>query len=132
MAISEAADLLTVAEAAKALKVSPITVHRWLKQGRLTAYRVGPRAIRISRSELTRILVPHDNAKPVSPLPETLSPAADLQVTPPSPEQLDRRRAAIVQAKALRAQMRARRGGAPLASSWPLIREARRGRASSQ
>src|SRR5712691_8866958 len=41
------AELFTVAEAAKLLKVSTTTLHRWLKQGRLHAYRVGPRAVRV-------------------------------------------------------------------------------------
>ncbi|HZR99840.1 MAG TPA: helix-turn-helix domain-containing protein [Chloroflexota bacterium] len=128
MAIGQAGDLLTVAEAATVLKVSPITIHRWLKQGRLTAYRVGPRAVRISRSELTRLLTPHHAAE-ASPMPE-IGRAADVPVSPPSQTQIDRRLAAIAQAKELRAQMRARRGGAPLASSWQLIRQARDRRAS--
>src|SRR4051812_44300903 len=105
MAISENAELLTIAEAANALKVSTITIHRWLKGGRLTAYRVGPRVVRIRRSELSRILSPH-HGEDVSPMPEIVRSAADIVVLPPSQEQLDRRLAAIAQAKELRAQMR--------------------------
>jgi excisionase family DNA binding protein len=129
MAIGQAADLLTVAEAAKALRVSTITIHRWVKQGRLTAYRVGPRAVRISGSELTRLLAPH-KASSVGPMPELSSAVAETLVSPPSQDQIDRRRVAIAQAKELRVQMRTRRGGLPLASSWQLIRQARDGRAS--
>ena len=51
-----AADLLTRAEAAKLLKVSPVTISRWLKQGRLPAYRLGPRAVRIRRADLEGLL----------------------------------------------------------------------------
>ena len=43
MPASDLADeLLTIAEAAKLLKVSPATLHRWLKDRRLRAYHVGP------------------------------------------------------------------------------------------
>jgi excisionase family DNA binding protein len=128
MAIGQDAELLTIAEAAQALKVSKVTIHRWLKQGRLTAYRVGPRAVRIGRSELSRLLTPR-KGKEVSPMPEILRPPADVVVSPPSQEQIERRLAAISQAKELRAQMRKRRGGAPLPSSWQLIRQAREERA---
>ena len=37
MTTNEDLDLLTIAEAAQILKVSTITVHRWLKSGRLPA-----------------------------------------------------------------------------------------------
>jgi hypothetical protein len=63
-------------------------------------------------------------------VPERPPMAGDLVVSPPSQEQIDRRLAAIAQAKELRAQMRTRRGGAPLSSSWQLIRQARAGRTS--
>ena len=51
-------DLLTVPETAELLKVSAVTVSRWLKQGRLPAYRVGPRAVRIRRADVDELLVP--------------------------------------------------------------------------
>lgn len=55
-------DLLTIPEAAAALKVSPVTIARWLKQGRLTAYRMGPRAVRIRREDLAEVLQPSGHA----------------------------------------------------------------------
>jgi len=55
-------DLLTIPEAAAALKVSPVTISRWLKQGRLPAYRMGPRAVRIRRDDLTDVLKPSGHA----------------------------------------------------------------------
>lgn len=51
-------DLLTIPEAAEVLKVSAVTVSRYLKQGRLPAFRVGPRAVRIRRGDLDRLLTP--------------------------------------------------------------------------
>ena len=56
-------DLLTIPEAAAALKVSPVTIARWLKQGRLPAYRMGPRAVRIRRDDLTEVLKPSGHAE---------------------------------------------------------------------
>lgn len=55
-------DLLTIPEAAAALKVSPVTISRWLKQGRLPAYRMGPRAVRIRRDDLAEVLTPSGHA----------------------------------------------------------------------
>jgi excisionase family DNA binding protein len=51
-------DLLTLGEAAKLLKVSVVTLRRWIKQGRLPAYHVGPRKVRIKRSDLTKAFTP--------------------------------------------------------------------------
>ena len=56
-------DLLTIPEAAAALKVSPVTIARWLKQGRLPAYRMGPRAVRIRRDDLAEVLKPSGHAE---------------------------------------------------------------------
>jgi len=56
-------DLLTIPEAAAALRVSPVTIARWLKQGRLPAYRMGPRAVRIRREDLTEVLQPSGHAE---------------------------------------------------------------------
>ena len=39
--------LLTVAEAAAHYKVAPITIRRWVREGRLEHERPGPRTIRI-------------------------------------------------------------------------------------
>ena len=128
MAIGEDTELLTIAEAAKALKVSTVTIHRYLNQGRLTAYRVGPRAVRINRSELTRLLSPR-KGKEVTAMTETLRAPSDVAVSTPTREEIERRRTAIAEAKALRAEMLKRRGGAALPSSWQLIRQAREERA---
>ena len=48
-------ELLTVAEAAKTLKVSPFTVYRWIAKGTLPAVRFSRKVIRIRRSDLEAI-----------------------------------------------------------------------------
>jgi excisionase family DNA binding protein len=51
-------ELITVAEAARALKVSQSTIWRWIDQGRLPAYRVGPRKVRLKADEVMQLIVP--------------------------------------------------------------------------
>lgn len=43
---------LSIAEAAAVWRVSRITVHRWIKQGRVRAYHVGPRKVRLRASDV--------------------------------------------------------------------------------
>lgn len=63
---------LDVTDAARALGVSERTVRRWLRDGRLTGYRVGNR-IRIPESAVRETAVPYQ-AKPGA---EPQSPMAD-------------------------------------------------------
>jgi len=93
----------TVREAAEALRVSVPTVWRWVRSGQLAAYRVGKRSIRIRKSDLFGVVTP---AEP------SASKTSDL----------------VERLRELQARILARRGGVPLPSSVPLIREARRER----
>jgi excisionase family DNA binding protein len=43
--------------------VTPKTVRRWIAAGRLTAYRFGPRLLRIDPDELDALLQPIPTAK---------------------------------------------------------------------
>jgi excisionase family DNA binding protein len=52
------ADFATVPEAATILGVSPSTVWRWIASGDLPAYRIGPRFVRVRRSELSAMIRP--------------------------------------------------------------------------
>lgn len=56
----------TIQEAAAENGVHTNTVRRWIRQGRITAYRVGPRRIRIDRASLTAVITP------IAPRPESL------------------------------------------------------------
>lgn len=118
-------DLLTTAEAAKLLRVSVVTLHRWLKQGRLRAYRLGPRAVRIRRSDLDELLLP------LSPraggiMFETEKIYTNLADIPRLTEDEKKKQLeAIEAARAFQEEVAARRGGKPFSPSWPLIRKAR-------
>ena len=85
VAIQQTSELLTVREAATLVKVSPLTISRYLRQGRLRAYRVGPRAIRVRRADVETLLKPVDSGSDV--------PGAKL----PNEAELARRRAIVEQ-----------------------------------
>jgi len=111
-------DLLTLAEAARMLKVSTVTLRRWIKQGRLPAYHVGPRKVRIRRSDLTKAFSPTYQEE-VSAVQE--SSIVRLLTREEIAQQLK----AIEQSQKFIEDIRKKRGGKPLNSSAPLIRRAR-------
>jgi excisionase family DNA binding protein len=111
-------DLLTLDEAAKLLKVSIVTLRRWIKQGRLPAYHVGPRKVRIKRSDLTKAFTPTYQEE-VSAVPERIT------VRPLTDEEVRQGLEALKESEGLIQRLRERRKGQPLAPSWPLIRRER-------
>lgn len=129
------AELLTKSEAAALLKVSPVTVSRWLKQGRLPAFRLGRRAIRIRRGDIERMLAPiHLDEQRSDPAAGRTAKTSGFSaidhellasITPLTEEEIKRGLAAMDSARELRQRMRADRGGRPLPSSWKLIRKER-------
>ena len=130
MTVDQSEELLSVAEAAKALRVSVPTIKRWIKDGRLPAYHLGPRYVRIRRADLTRLLTPLQRGEVTSMNERDLSSIkADLKVKPLTDEQVSQALQAMKQAQELRSQMRARRGGKPLSPSWEILREVREERA---
>ena len=128
MATNQDTDFLTVAEAAKLLKVSTLTLHRWLKAGRLPAYHVGPKAVRIRRGDLAAVLTPAYRQE-VTPMTEAHPTPIQVTLRPLSENEVAQALAALKHAQAHRAAMIASRSGQPLAESWPLIREERERRA---
>ncbi len=95
-------ELLTIAEAAKLLKVSTVTLGRWLKQGRLPAYHVGPRAVRIRRQDLAALLTPTGPSRREGPQPMSIEQFKHVLATPPTPEELARRQALVARIKEAR------------------------------
>jgi excisionase family DNA binding protein len=111
-------DLLTLTEAATILKVSVVTLRRWIKQGRLPAYHVGPRQVRIRRSDLAQAFTPTSQEE-VSAMPESLT------IKPLTDEAVREGLEALKESEALLQHLRERRQGQPLAPSWPLVRKER-------
>jgi len=54
----EEGDYYTASEAARALRVSRTTIWRWIGEGRLAAYHVGGRTLRIRREDVRKALRP--------------------------------------------------------------------------
>lgn len=117
-------DLLTVSEAAQILKISTVTLHRWIKQRRLPAYHVGPRKVRIRRSDLAQALAPVYREGE-----ERGKETTHLEATPEFRHLTDREvrdaLEALREADELIEAMRAHRKGRALSPSWPLIRKGR-------
>ncbi len=122
-------DLLTTAEAARLLRVSAVTVQRWLRQGRLPAFHVGPKAVHIRREDLAQVVTPLAR-KEAAAMPERDVPATTL--TPLTDVDVAQQEAALAASAELLAQQAARRGGKPFDESWPLIRSARTARSRQQ
>lgn len=49
-------EYLTVSEVAQLFRVHPKTVLRWIKEGRLSVHRLGPRVMRIHRDQLPTVV----------------------------------------------------------------------------
>lgn len=128
-AMEQPSDLLTIKEAAALLKVSPITVTRYVKQERLSAYHIGPRAIRVRRADIEQLLRPTTKREEVATTKEQQTPSSP-SMAPLTAEEKARLAQTMEQAKALQARMLQRRGGKPLSPSWKIIEEARRQRAA--
>lgn len=54
----EQGEYYTASEAARDLRVSRTTIWRWVREGRLAAYQVGGRTLRIRRDDVKRALRP--------------------------------------------------------------------------
>ena len=119
---------LSLREAGRLLKVGRTTLHRWLKQGRLTAYRVGPKAVRIRRADLERLITPVQDTGQASyvnePYPTRIHTSLDT-IRPLTDEEQQRALAAVEASRELQARLLAKRGGKPFDESWPLIRASR-------
>ena len=118
-------ELLTVYETARLLKVSPITIRRYIASGRLPAVRVG-RLVRLDREAVEALVEP---IKPdVEPRSMNGARHKRLFVRRLTDKEVQQGLAAMQQAEHLREEMRARRGGVTMPESWELIREARQER----
>ncbi len=105
-------DYYTVPEAAAVLGVNPSTIWRWIKARKLSAYRVGERAIRIKKADLQKVV------RPVRE--EAMSGKPQVAFTSPTTEELARRQALAAQIR----KKRQERAIAPV-RSWELVQQAR-------
>ena len=111
-------DYVTVAEAARRLYVSHPIIWRWIKAGKLPAYRAGPKTIRIKISDLMSVV-----QTAVAPQEEVTSVAnvatnhTTIDISPLTAEERQRGLAALRVLEALNERILARRGGKPFPSA---------------
>lgn len=117
-------DMMTIREVAELLRVSEITVARWIKQGRLPAFRVGPRAVRIRRADVVGLMKPANAGVALNADAEP-GIVLGLPMALPSASDVEQRAEAFRRAKDLRQRILERRGGKPLTDSANLIRDVR-------
>ena len=108
---------LTVAQAAEQLGVHQSTIRRWIDAGMLTAYRVGPKRLRIKAADLERAVVPRRRVQQKQPS----APKVRGHMT-----KAEQKRAlkALAEMERMSAEMAARYGK-PDVESWVLINESR-------
>ncbi|TAK27669.1 MAG: DNA-binding protein [Chloroflexota bacterium] len=114
-------DYCTIAEAARSLRVSVSTVWRWIASGRLTAYRVGQRRIRIRKEDLASVVQPF--REPIGA--RTSEMTHETEILKMCPTEGEDQLAVIRNARALQERILARRGGVLLPPSWQEINEDR-------
>lgn len=115
-------DSLTVAEAARLLKVSPSTIWRWINQGQLPAYRVGQRRVRLNKAELARLITPAREQREESGAMDERERAL---LRPLMEEEQAQALQALADARRLRSEILARRGGIPFSSSDEILDQLR-------
>ena len=108
---------LTVAQAAEHLGVHQSTIRRWIDAGILTAYRVGPKRLRLKTADVERAVLPRRRAQPKQPS----APKVRRHMT-----KAEQKRAlkALAEMEWMSAEMAARYGK-PDVESWVLINESR-------
>jgi excisionase family DNA binding protein len=123
----------TVAEAARTLRVHRTTILRWIVAGRLRAYRVGPKSVRIMESDLGAAVTPANGKRgEVTDAVEQkrsgsaiVAGAASLRLTD---GEIERGLASLRRLRASRGVIAARHAGPVLPTSEELVRQEREAR----
>ena len=120
-------DLLTIAETAKLLKVTPTTVRRYVSAGQLPAFKVG-RGVRIRKEAIEDFLTPVVPTRPGATTQEEGGPMRAIERTSGPLRTREEQRqvlAAIEQGKRERAELAAKYRALLVPSSVELLEEAR-------
>jgi excisionase family DNA binding protein len=116
-------ELKSAKEAAGFLRISESTVWRYAAQDILPAYRVGKKRVMFRRGDLEALLSRLRRRK------EPMAAKENLRMIPMS-EGARAGMDVLVRARALQAEILARRGGVPVSDSWEDINAAREERSS--
>ena len=113
-------DFYTIHEAARTLRVSVSTVWRWIDAGKLAAYRVGQRRVRIKKADLATMVKPFREGR--VKMAKSKEPIETFKM---SPSEAADQLTVIQKARYLQEQILASRCGVPLPPCWQDINEAR-------
>ena len=116
-------DFVSVSEAAQILRVSEVTLRRWIEHGRVRAYRFGPKRIRLRRADLEALVMPAREGR------TAVTSSEALRLVPMAISQDDS--GVVTRARALQAALLEKRHGKRLPESWKDINEAREQRSTS-
>lgn len=111
-------EYLTVAEAANLVRVSPSTIRRWIREGNLPAYRLGPRRVGLKRDDLSSLIMP---VRLVSEPVHDESGPKRIKHRKLTPEEVQRGLEALERAQRHAKEMLARRNGVPFSDSVEII-----------
>jgi excisionase family DNA binding protein len=114
----EPEDLLSVAETAELLRVSPSTVWRWINDARLPSFKIGEKRVRVRRKDALKLVVAKDHRD------ETAADDIRKYITPNLYADPDWRRA-VEAARVFREKLLAENGGRLFSDSTDDINEAR-------
>ena len=115
-------EYLTVAEAAALMRVAPSTIRRWIREGDLPAYRLGPRRVGLRRDDLVSLITPaHKGMDRVSNMRGDEHPP----IRTLTPEERQRGLEVMAEIKKAREADLARRGGKLYPPSWEILAELR-------
>ena len=115
-------EYMTVAEAAALMLVAPSTIRRWIREGDLPAYRLGPRRVGLRRDDLASLITPAckgmdrvsnmrgDEHPPIGKL---------------TPEERRRGLEAMDRLEEMSKAIREERGGELFSPSWEILAELR-------
>jgi excisionase family DNA binding protein len=120
-------ELLTIADTAKLLKVTPTTVRRHIAAGRLAAVKVGG-VVRVRREALDDLLSPVSTRRPAAHAPGNGAPMVQAErfvARPLTEPEKQRMFDAIEQSRRYQEKLRAKYGAQPVEPGWKLLDEAR-------
>ncbi len=113
---------LTVAEAATLLRVAQSTIRRWIRQGDVPAYRIGPRRVALKRTDLDALITSVQLGAARSHSVTYTDPSEIPKLTP---EEKQQALEAMERLQRHSNELSARRGGKPFSPSWEILNELR-------
>jgi excisionase family DNA binding protein len=118
---STTTQFLTVSQAARLLAVHPSSIRRWISAGKLPAYRVGDKGIRLSIADVLELARPLSRPEQKR---EPMEKAERLGIRPLTEEEQKAALAAVARARELQQELLAKYGMLT-PEGWDLLNESR-------